>query len=94
MDEKKIRKLFSKSSQTTRNKGWVDEEINFDDQVFSYATLSTFFFMKKEVIHGAVNIITKIRTHFITIWILLNIEFGSMLSVVAISKFIRSQQLR
>ena len=47
MDEKKIRKLFSKSSQTTRNKGWVDEEINFDDQVFSYATLSTFFFYEE-----------------------------------------------
>jgi len=47
MDEKKIRKLFTKSSQTSRNKGWVDEEINFDDQVFSYATLSTFFFYEE-----------------------------------------------
>ena len=47
MDEKKIRKLFTKNSQTIRNKGWIDEEINFDDQVFLYATLSTFLFYEE-----------------------------------------------
>jgi|GEM_PF-5966289 hypothetical protein len=42
MSDKKIRRLFVPGSETTNNKGWLDDEIDFKDQIFSYATLSTF----------------------------------------------------